>query len=93
MSGFSRTKEAVLDQDFVDARSKLLDVAAFIDRVQRAEGEGDYRFRAFQEAVKEVLLPEPDRARAVLLAFSDPTTEPLEHATGKSASGAWKGAS
>jgi hypothetical protein len=31
------------------------------------------------------------RAEAVLLAFSDPTTDPIEKATTKAACGAWPG--
>jgi hypothetical protein len=34
----------------------------------------------------------PDRAKNVLLALSDPTTEPIAKAPGKGAVGAWPGA-
>jgi hypothetical protein len=78
---------------FMDARSKLIDLAAFLDRVDRAEGEMDFRFAAFRKAVEELSKPEPHRARDVLLAFSDPTSQPILTATTKAACGAWPGGS
>jgi hypothetical protein len=33
--------------------------------------------------------PGPQRAKAVLLALSDPTAKPIDHATTKAAAGAW----
>ena len=84
------TRNEVLDLYFMDARSKLIDIAAFLDRVDRGSGEADFRLEAFREAVKELHGGEPARAKAVLLSFSDPTTEPLEKSPGKGAIGAWK---
>ncbi len=88
------TKQAVLDLYFVDARARLIDLAAFLDRVERAPGEADYRLAALRAALEE-LAREPEGndqgAKGVLMAFSDPTTEPLAAATTKSASGAWPG--
>ena len=46
------TRQHVLDQYFMDARHKLIDLAAFLDRVERAEGDADFRLAAFREAVK-----------------------------------------
>ena len=73
----------------MDARCKLIELAAFLDRVERAPGEDDFRLRAFREAMGELSRANPDRARQVLLAFSDPTTEPIPAATTKAACGAW----
>ena len=87
-------RSKVLDLYFVDARSKLIEVAAFLDRVERAEGEDDYRIRAFREALRALASHEigsSNRAAQVLLAFSDPTNEPVESAKGKAATGAWQG--
>ena len=83
----------VLDLYFTDARSRLIDIAAFLDRVERAEGDDDYRVRAFREALR-ILVSEgggAKRAERVLMAFSDPTREPVERAGVKAASGAWRG--
>jgi hypothetical protein len=85
------TRQEVLDLYFVEARHKLIDVAAFLDRVERAKGTDDFRVKAFRRAVAELRKRKPDRARQVLLAFSDPTTKPVAKAAGKGAVGAWKG--
>ena len=85
------TRQQVLDLYFMDARFKLIELAAFLDRVERAEGQADFRLDAFREALRELDRGKPDRAKQVLLAFSDPTTEPIEKAPGKGAVGAWPG--
>lgn len=95
-------RSQILDLYFFEARSKLIDIAAFLDRVERAsgadgvEGSGDdYRLRAFREALRTLAAVDGDssisRAEQVLLAFSDPTEAPLEKAGAKAASGAWPG--
>lgn len=85
------TRAHVLDLYFMDARSKLIDLAAFMDRVERGDGEEDFRMEAFRKALKELEGGNADRARRVLLAFSDPTEEPIPAATTKAACGAWPG--
>ena len=47
-------------------------------------------FKAFRHAVKE-LETSGERARKILMALSDPTTDPISEAKGKSACGAWPG--
>ncbi len=83
------TRQEVLDLYFMEARSKLIDLAAFLDRVDRAEGAGDFRITAFRQALRELQGPQPDRAERVLLSLSDPTPEPISHAPSKAAAGAW----
>ena len=85
------TRQQMLDLYFMDARCKLIDLAAFMDRVDRAEGAEDFRMKAFREALGELSQNNPDRARQVLLKFSDPTSEPIAAATTKAACGAWPG--
>jgi len=85
------TRQQVLDLYFMDARSKLIDLAAFLDRIQRAEGEEDFRMKAFRAALKELSGDRPERAKGVLTSLSDPTTEPIPAATTKAACGAWPG--
>jgi hypothetical protein len=85
------TRQQVLDLYFLDARHKLIEIAAFLDRVDRAEGEADFRLGAFREALQHLASAQSDRATAVLMAFSDPTTEPIPQAPGKGAVGAWPG--
>ncbi|MBM3837658.1 MAG: hypothetical protein FJ398_06790 [Verrucomicrobia bacterium] len=84
------TRQQVLDLYFMDTRCKLIDLAAFLDRIDRAEGEADFRLNAFRQALKELDGKEPQRAKQVLLAFSDPTTKPIAKATTKAACGAFK---
>ena len=83
------TRQQVLDLYFLEARSQLIEVAAFLDRVDRATGDADFRLAAFREAMRHLADGEPQRARNVLLALSDPTTEPVAKAPGKGAVGAW----
>jgi len=86
------TRQQVLDLYFMDARSKLIDLAAFLDRVDRADGEDDFRMKALRTALRELSADNEEKAKRVLLAFSDPTTEPIAAATTKAASGAYPGA-
>ena len=85
------TRQQILDLYFMDARSKLIDIAAFLDRVDRGDGEPDFRLAAFRKALEELHRGEPMRAKSVLMSLSDPTTEPLANAPGKGAVGAWPG--
>ena len=84
------TRQQVLDLYFMDARFKLIEVAAFLDRVDRAQGQADFRLEAFRHALRQLQGDKPERAKQVLLAFSDPTLEPIATAPGKGAVGAWK---
>jgi len=84
-------RQQLLDIYFLDARAKLIDLAAFLDRLDRAEGEADFRFDAFARAVKHLERPDDRRAEHVLLSLSDPTSEPLAVAKTKAACGAWPG--
>ena len=82
---------SIVDLSFVDARFKLIDLAAFLDRVQRAGQDDDYRVVALKKAIACLAQNEPDRAKQVLLTFSDPTTEPIAKAHMQGAMGAFKG--
>jgi hypothetical protein len=85
------SRDAVVDRYFMEHRAKLLDLAAFLDRVDRAgPGADDFRMAAFRRALAILQETEPGRAKRVLDLFSDPTTEPIESAAGmKGAHGAW----
>jgi hypothetical protein len=87
------TRQQILDLYFMDARCKLIDIAAFIDRVERAGGAEDFRMKAFREALAKVTSDASEKARQVLLTLSDPTSEPIASATTKAACGAWPGGS
>lgn len=82
------SKKDILDLHFMDARYKLIDIAAFLDRIERHEGEADFRFEGLKKALPILLSGEPGRAKAVLEALSDHSTEPDEKATMQGAFGA-----
>jgi hypothetical protein len=96
------TRQQVLDLYFMDARCKLIELAAYLDRVERASGEADFRHEALLTALQHLnstpnpasgAETRPSRAKQVLLSLSDPTLEPIAAAPGKGACGAWPGAS
>ncbi len=84
----------LLDAVFLEARAKLIDLAAILDRIERYGGAEDYRLDAFHRALEELARSgESDRARRVLTVFSDPTEEPVERPLTPGATGAWPGGS
>lgn len=87
------TRQQVLDLYFMDARSKLIELAAFLDRMDRSEGAPDFRYQAFRQALDVLSNTPSERAKAVLISLSDPTDAPLDAAPGKGACGAWPGRS
>ena len=60
-------RQQLIDLYFMDARSKLIDLAAFLDRVDRAEGESDFRVDALKRALGELSKGEPQRPSKSLL--------------------------
>ncbi|MEA3189179.1 MAG: hypothetical protein QOD99_3009 [Chthoniobacter sp.] len=83
------TRQELLDLYFLDARARTIDLAAFLDRLDRAEGPEDFRIEALRAALAEMATPQEGRVRRVLTTLSDPTTEPLASAPGKGACGAF----
>ncbi|MBN1614779.1 MAG: hypothetical protein JW950_09965 [Deltaproteobacteria bacterium] len=85
----------ILDIYFIENRARLLDIASFLDRIDRYEGaaeaKADFRYQAFLKALKILLESPNNRTKNIQLNFSDPTTEPLESAVGLKAFGAWEG--
>jgi hypothetical protein len=85
---------AVVDRYFLEHRAKVLDVAAFLDRVDRAaastpgEGAGDFRVRALEACCRILVDGRPERARRILDLLSDDSTEPIAKAPMKGATGA-----
>ncbi len=90
------TRKEVVDEYFIENRTRLLDIAAFLDRLDRAEksASADFRVRAFREALRVLCEGASPRIERIQMIFSDPTTEPLPVLDQKSARGAfdrWKG--
>lgn len=89
------SRKQVVDAYFLEHRAKLLDLAAFLDRLERADPQGesaeDFRVAALRKAVAILDDGKPDRARRVLESFSDPSTAPIPKAPMKGALGAYDG--
>ena len=83
------TRQQVLDLYFLDARHKLIELAAFLDRAERATGKDDFRLKSFRAALKNLNGSQRNKAKKVLLAFSDLTTKPIAKAEVKGACGAF----
>jgi hypothetical protein len=85
----------ILELYFIENRARLLDIASFLDRIDRypgaEEARDDYRYRALREALALVQKPGPGRTAAIQHCFSDPTDEPIESALGLKAFGAFAG--
>jgi hypothetical protein len=81
----------VVDEFFIENRTRLLEIAAFLDRLDRADpayAAQDFRMRAFLEGLADVNRG-GDRLDRLQMLFSDPTTEPLGALDRKSAFGAY----
>jgi hypothetical protein len=87
----SMNRQQLLDLYFLESRAKLIDLAAFLDRLDRAEGEADFRLAALRQAMEQLNRADDRRAEYVLLSLSDPTPAPIPAATTKAACGAWPG--
>ena len=83
----------VIDRYFLEHRTKLIDLAAFLDRLDRTSdysaAGNDYRVAALFRALNILSDGETNRAGRILAIFSDKTTELPQSANGiKSATGA-----
>ncbi len=67
-----QTSEAVLDQEYLPVRAKILEIAASLDRIQRAAGDvaDAPQLKQLQVAIQSLLEDEPGRAKRVQLLFS-----------------------
>ena len=79
---------------FLEHRAKLVDLAAFLDRVERAPATGagrDFRMAALERCLAILTDGQPERAKRVLEALSDPSEAPVAAAGMKGAFGAYAG--
>ena len=86
------TKKEMQDLYFMDSRAKLIDIASFLDRLDRSPGEPDFRHQAFLDALARMQAPSDGQTRvqAVLESLSDHSEKPLDEATIGFAYGAHK---
>lgn len=83
-------RDAMLDRYFLENRAKLLDLAAFLDRSERCESDAeghDFRLAALRNAITLLIDEKPQRTKRILELLSDTSTELLDTAPGKSATG------
>jgi len=81
----------IVDEYFIENRTRVLEIAAFLDRLARVDAQhaaGDFRMQAFAEAVEALSVP-GDRLMRIQLLLSDPTIAPLDRLDRKSAIGAY----
>ena len=86
------TQSELVDRYFMEHRVQVLDLAAFLDRVERArelDAEDDFRMRSLREAMALLSDGEGDRVQRIQMIFSDPSTELLPSLDQKSAKGAF----
>ena len=86
----------ILDLYYIENRSRILDIASFLDRIDRYEdadaAKADFRYKAFARVIELLREPGGQRTKSIQIALSDPSTEPLDSAIGLKAWGAWEGA-
>jgi hypothetical protein len=81
----------VVDEYFIENRTRLLEIAAFLDRLDRADpgyAASDFRMQAFADALTAVS-GGSGRLERIQQLLSDPTVEPLGALDRKSAFGAY----
>ena len=90
------TTGQIVDEYFIENRTRLLELAAFLERIDRSadggDAGGDFRIAAFHQALHVLASNVPDKMDQIQFIFSDPTVEPREKLDTKSASGAWNSA-
>jgi hypothetical protein len=85
------TQQQLIDEYFIEHRTKLLDIAAFLDRLDRAaalNAAADFRVVAFKEALRLLCSDQSGRIDRIQIALSDPTIEPLAERDRQNAFGA-----
>ena len=88
------SQRQLIEEYFIEHRTKILDIAAFLDRFERAtthDAEDDFRMAAFRKALTALLDGAgANRVREVQMLLSDPRTDLLEQLDRKSALGAYE---
>jgi len=75
------THQQAVDAGFLDARARVIDIAAFLDRLERCEPSrtgGDFRVAALRQALSLVSRGGPDLPRRVLELLSDHSIDPID---------------
>ena len=81
----------LVDEYFIENRTRILEIAAFLDRLDRADpsyAARDFRMKAFADALA-ALGGSGNRLDHIQMLLSDPRTTPLDALDRKSALGAY----
>ncbi len=73
----------LIQKDFIENRSRLIDLAAFLDRIDRASHvslESDFRMGSLQKAIVELIQGGSDRVERIQNLLSDQSILLLESA-------------
>jgi hypothetical protein len=79
----------ITEHGFMPNRYNLVEIAAYLDRIQRHGELEDPRNVAFLEALNHLSSMSTEKAKDILDHFSDPSTDPILSSDNKPASGAW----
>ncbi len=85
------TYAQVVEVYFMEHRAKLIDIAAFLDRYDRAEADtadDDFRIEAIRKAIEILGDNKQNRAKRILELLSDHSSEPVTVAGMQGAFGA-----
>ena len=86
------TQRELIAEYFMEHRVQVLELAAFLDRLDRAreiDADDDFRLRSIREALAVLVDGSGQRVQRVQMIFSDPRSELLEELDQKSAKGAY----
>ena len=85
--------KSLTDEYFIENRNRVLEIAAFLDRLDRADPartSRDFRVQALREALQLLAGRGPGYVTQIQMLMSDPTTEPIAALDRKSAQGAYE---
>jgi hypothetical protein len=85
------TQQQHIDAYFMEQRNRVLEIAAFLDRLDRVDVQDaneDFRIVALRKAMAELNSAEPGRIERIQMIFSDQNTQLLEELDRKAAYGA-----
>jgi hypothetical protein len=83
-----KSKKDLLEMQFIEIRHLVVELAAFLDRIDRSPGEPDFRVDALHNAIRILSESSSSRARTILDSLSDPSSLATESKAGPPACGA-----
>lgn len=88
------TSKEILDIYFLENRARLLEIASFLDRIERSRDQefvNDYRYKGFMKGLEIIINGnKKEKIKSIQLILSDLSTEPIDSAIGLKAHGAWE---